>query len=109
MTFKRNEQGFTLVEMLIVLLIISVLILITVPNVAKHFETVDEKGCSAYVKMVQSQVDAYRINHTAAKDITVANLVTAELLPKDLTAETLQCPDGTALNITKNVVSRTTK
>ena len=31
-----NQKGFTLIEMLIVLLIISVLILITVPNLTKH-------------------------------------------------------------------------
>lgn len=46
----RNEKGFTLIEMLIVLLIISVLILVTIPNVTKHFASIDNKGCEAYVK-----------------------------------------------------------
>ena len=41
---KNNEKGFTLIEMLIVLLIISVLILVTIPNVTKHFATIDDKG-----------------------------------------------------------------
>lgn len=48
----QQEDGFTLIEMLIVLLIISVLILITVPNVGKHFKTIDEKGCDAYISKI---------------------------------------------------------
>ncbi|MEE3805989.1 MULTISPECIES: competence type IV pilus major pilin ComGC [Lysinibacillus] len=60
---RINEQaGFTLIEMLIVLLIISILILITIPNVTKHFATIDEKGCKAYISMVQGQVEAYRVD-----------------------------------------------
>ncbi|MBM7698026.1 competence type IV pilus major pilin ComGC [Kurthia huakuii] len=58
----KNERGFTLIEMLIVLFIITVLILIAIPNVTKHFSTVDEKGCNAYLKMAQGQVEAYRID-----------------------------------------------
>lgn len=58
----KSENGFTLIEMLIVLFIITVLILIAIPNVTKHFSTVDNKGCDAYVKMAQGQVEAYRID-----------------------------------------------
>lgn len=57
-----KQKGFTLIEMLIVLFIITVLILISIPNVTKHFKTVDDKGCDAYVKMVQGQVEAYKID-----------------------------------------------
>lgn len=49
---RLNQQaGFTLIEMLIVLLIISILILITIPNVTKHFATIDKKGCTAYISL----------------------------------------------------------
>lgn len=47
----KQQAGFTLIEMLIVLLIISILILITIPNVTKHFSTIDEKGCKAYISI----------------------------------------------------------
>lgn len=53
----KQQTGFTLIEMLIVLLIISVLILITIPNITKHFATIDKKGCTAYISMVQGQVE----------------------------------------------------
>lgn len=59
----KNEKGFTLIEMLIVLFIISILILVTVPNVTKHFASIDKKGCDAYLSMVQAQVEAYKIDY----------------------------------------------
>lgn len=62
MQLLKQQKGFTLIEMLIVLFIITVLILIAIPNVTKHFSTVDDKGCKAYVSMVQGQVEAYRID-----------------------------------------------
>lgn len=48
----KNQKGFTLVEMLIVLLIISVLIIVTIPNVTKHFASIDSKGCEAFVNKI---------------------------------------------------------
>ncbi len=88
-----NEKGFTLIEMLIVLLIISVLILITIPNVTKHFATIDEKGCSAYVSMVQGQVEAYRVDKMEYP--TVAQLIEEGYIS---TAEA-KCPSGEKITI----------
>lgn len=89
----KNEHGFTLVEMLIVLLIISVLILVTIPNVTKHFATVDQKGCDAYISMVQGQVQAYRIDHQVYP--TVQDLIDK----KYITTEKASCPNGDAVVI----------
>ncbi|PAD39477.1 competence type IV pilus major pilin ComGC, partial [Terribacillus sp. 7520-G] len=41
----RNEKGFTLVEMLIVLLVISVLMILIVPNLADKNDRVQSQGC----------------------------------------------------------------
>ena len=59
---KQKYAGFTLLEMLIVLLIISVLILLFVPNLAKHKETVDKKGNEAIVKIVVFFFKLYTLN-----------------------------------------------
>ncbi|MFF5995395.1 competence type IV pilus major pilin ComGC [Lysinibacillus sp. KU-BSD001] len=83
-----NNKGFTLIEMLIVLLIISVLILVTIPNVTKHFATIDEKGCSAYVSMVQGQVEAYKID--TMKYPTVSQLIDEGYI----STEEAKCPSG---------------
>lgn len=84
----HKEDGFTLIEMLIVLLIISVLILVTIPNVGKHFNTIDDKGCEAYLNMVQGQVQAYRVSEM--KFPTVSDLVTKGYLK----TEQSKCPNG---------------
>lgn len=85
----NNSKGFTLIEMLIVLLIISVLILITIPNVTKHFATIDEKGCEAYTNMVQGQVEAYRIDQKKFPT-SINELVEASYLKENETT----CPNG---------------
>ena len=62
MKIVKGENGFTLIEMMIVLLIISVLVLIAIPNVTKHSKSIDDKGCKAYVKMVEGQIAAYKMD-----------------------------------------------
>lgn len=57
----KKESGFTLIEMLIVLMIIAVLILIIVPTISERSKNVDEQGCEALVLTVQTQADAYRL------------------------------------------------
>ena len=48
--------------MLVVLLIISVLMLLFVPNLSKQKAAVDEKGQAAVVKVVESQMELYEMN-----------------------------------------------
>lgn len=67
-------KGFTLVEMLVVLLIISVLMLLFVPNLTKQKEAVTEKGNAAVVKVVESQAELFEVNHTNEK-ATLSKLV----------------------------------
>lgn len=57
----KTEKAFTLIEMLIVLLIITVLILLIIPNLAGKSKEVNKKGCNALKSMVQSQVTAYEL------------------------------------------------
>ncbi|OJG67264.1 prepilin-type N-terminal cleavage/methylation domain-containing protein [Enterococcus moraviensis] len=56
--------------MLVVLLIISVLILLFVPNLSKHKEGVDKKGNEAIVKIIETQIDLYAMekNQTPTVD-----------------------------------------
>lgn len=89
----RNDRGFTLIEMMIVLLIISVLILISIPNVTKHSANIDKKGCAAYIKMVEGQVQAYKIENNNVP--TLADLSGEEYLGADNTS----CPNGDEIDI----------
>ena len=68
-----KEKGFTLIEMLIVLMVISVLLLIMIPNITKHNSMINDKGCQAFVKTVQAQVKAYEIEISVEYTITYIN------------------------------------
>lgn len=94
MNIKMNkEAGFTLIEMMIVMLVISVLLIITIPNVAKHNSNINTKGCQAYVKMVQAQVQAYQMDKN--KVPTLEELKGEGYLDPNATG----CPNGDTVEI----------
>ncbi len=75
------KKGFTLVEMLIVLLVVSVLILLFVPNLAQQRGTIDEKGNAAIVKVVETQIELFRLENNRepnANELVERNYVSAE-------------------------------
>lgn len=79
----KNEKAFTLIEMLIVLAIISVLIILIVPNLSTKSSEVNEKGCQALIGVVQAQVDAYYLdngNYPGKLDDLVGDYITNEQL-----------------------------
>lgn len=92
-----NQKGFTLIEMMIVLMVISVLLVIAIPNVTDHNSVINTKGCDAYVKTVQAQVQAYELEHKVTP--------TPQLLLDGGYIESLTCPKGKYLQITGGVVS----
>jgi len=101
MKYLKSEKGFTLIEMMIVLLVISVLLIITIPNVTKHNSKINDKGCQAFVKMVQAQVQAYEMDkHSLPADIQA--LVAEGYLNDGENS----CPNGDAVQISaEGVVS----
>ncbi|HEL1829142.1 TPA: prepilin-type N-terminal cleavage/methylation domain-containing protein [Streptococcus suis] len=72
---EMKVRAFTLVEMLVVLGIISLLLLLFVPNLSKQKETIKESGGTAVVKVVESQMELYELEHD--KEATVADLQSA--------------------------------
>ncbi|MFD1018732.1 competence type IV pilus major pilin ComGC [Thalassobacillus hwangdonensis] len=90
-----NEKGFTLIEMLIVLMIISVLLIITIPNLSDNSKTVKDKGCEALIKMAEAQAQSYYLDKNEMP-ATIATLQTEGYLESDT------CPDGSKLTIDAN-------
>lgn len=95
----KKEDGFTLIEMLIVLAIISVLIILIVPNLTGKSREVNEKGCDALVKVVQTQVNAYHLDHGHYPS-KLTNLV-----DDYITDDQLTCPNGVELKYSDGKVS----
>lgn len=85
----KQQHGFTLIEMLIVLMIISILLMIAVPSMTKSNQVVKAKSCEATIKLVQSQVAAYNVENATP----LSNLSTLE---GDY-VDTTKCPDGSQL------------
>ena len=69
---KAKVKAFTLVEMLVVLFIISVLLLLFVPNLTKQKEAVNDKGKAAVVEVVESQAELYSLDKN--EDATLSKL-----------------------------------
>jgi competence protein ComGC len=90
--YVTNENGFTLIEMLIVMLVISILLIVTIPNVGKHNSNINKKGCDAYVKMVQSQVEAYKMDKNKVPTLE-------ELKSEGYLNDTKGCPNGKQIEI----------
>lgn len=89
----ENEKGFTLIEMMVVLLVITVLLLIALPNITNHSSNINEKGCQGLKQMVQGQVEAYRMDHNEIPD--AGKLKSEGYMNND----DLECPNGKTLSI----------
>ncbi|WP_404453001.1 prepilin-type N-terminal cleavage/methylation domain-containing protein [Virgibacillus necropolis] len=88
----KSQKGFTLIEMLIVLMIISVLIILIIPNISKKSEEVYDKGCKALISVVQTQAEAYYLDN-GSHPATTETLVTAGYI----TEEQKTCKNGDAI------------
>lgn len=78
---KKKVSGFTLVEMLIVLLVISILLLLFVPNLSKQKEAVQQTGNGAVVKVVEGQAELYELQHN--DEASVAKLVAEGMISQE--------------------------
>lgn len=92
--YLQNNRAFTLIEMIIVLLVISVLLVVSLPNISSQSSAINTKGCKAFQQMVQAQVESFRMSNQALPE-SIEALQGEGYLREDETA----CPDGRMLSI----------
>ncbi|ANZ58314.1 competence protein ComGC [Fructilactobacillus lindneri] len=74
-----KRKGFTLIEMTVVLFIISLLILIIIPNLGAQKKHANSVHGSAMVSVVQTQIDSYH-DETGDNNVSMNKLVASNYL-----------------------------
>lgn len=92
-TVRKRKGGFTLIEIMIVVLIISVLLAIAIPNFMRARETSRAKSCCSNLRQIETAKEQYAMDNKLANgdDCDLADLVGGDNYIKD----TPTCPsDG---------------
>jgi type IV pilus assembly protein PilA len=84
--FRRKDEGFTLVELMVVVLIIGILIAIAIPVFNAARDKAEERTCHSNQRMIEGAFQTYY----ASNEVTSVAL--GDYVP-DFIAETPYCPD----------------
>ncbi|HUT29880.1 MAG TPA: prepilin-type N-terminal cleavage/methylation domain-containing protein [Sedimentisphaerales bacterium] len=87
----NSRKGFTLVELLIVVLILGALAAIAVPRIMGGAKTAKINACKTNVDMLNSQIELYYAN----KDAWPTALTDVTSDPNYFPESTPECPFGT--------------
>ena len=90
----KNEKGFTISEMMIVLSIIALIFLLTLPNIQQKEDIIRKKGCEALVEVVNAQILLYEIDHLVPPT-NISQLIKGGYLKESQK----RCPDGASIQI----------
>lgn len=88
------KKGFTLLEMVVVVIIVSIMFLLTVPNVSKIISGVDDRACDALTRVVDSAIAQFKLNYGTMPN-SIEDLINAGLLD----ANQSKCSNGKGLSI----------
>lgn len=88
------KKGFTVLEMILVLTVISLVVLVTIPNITQKKKIIGQVGCQALVELINGQILLYDLEN-GEKPGDVSDLVDGEYI----TESQCYCPDGTRISI----------
>jgi prepilin-type N-terminal cleavage/methylation domain-containing protein len=77
--YRRSNTGFTLIEMMVVVLLIGVLLAIAFPNLNQARETSYRKSCIENLRKIQWAKDAYMMNNNRPSNTPAAEFTDSAL------------------------------
>lgn len=89
-----KKRGFTILEMILVLSVISLVFLITLPNIQQKNKIIQEKGCEALLKVVDSQILLYELENLETPS-SIQSLINDGYLEEGQQ----RCPNGKMIGI----------
>lgn len=88
------KKGFTVLEMILVLTVISLVVLITIPNISQKKEIINKVGCDALVEVVNAQILLYELEQGDTPS-SIDDLIDKGYLKESQCV----CPDGTNIEV----------
>lgn len=88
------KKGFTILEMILVLSVISLIFLITLPNIQQKNEIIQKKGCEALIEVVNSQILLYELENLETPS-DISQLIDGGYLKEGQQ----RCPNGQQIQI----------
>ncbi len=95
------KKGFTLIEMVLVMAVIVVLFLLTMPNIQSTMSVINNKGCDAQLKIVDSAILQWQLKNDSVPT-SIHQLVSDSFI----TERQSFCSDGTAIKVINGQASR---
>ncbi|NLM72994.1 MAG: prepilin-type N-terminal cleavage/methylation domain-containing protein [Clostridiaceae bacterium] len=91
MKFLRSNKGFTLVELLIVVVIIGILVAIAIPVYSEITRSAKERACESNVRIIKSAILQYQVAENGDEPDDIEDLA-----PYIEDFKSLKCPvEGT--------------
>lgn len=60
---RQDQQGFTLIEILVVVAVLSILAALVAPNIFGHLGTAKDAAARSQMEMIGAALDAYRLDN----------------------------------------------
>ena len=79
----KNEDGFTLIELSIVLVVIALLMVLIVPNVTNVMSNVNGTTDEAVIQTVKAQIELYKAKNRVGGEINLDDLVNNKYITQE--------------------------